>query len=169
MTSGQEAPPRDRVDAYEEVYESHFDRLARLVVLLGVPREDAEDVVADVFVRTFSHWVSGSVKNIGGYLTTAVTNAARDRARRAVRLEPLPGELGTEHQSEDGVDDRDRMKRCLTLLGHDQREVVVLRFYYELSEAETAEVLGVAVGTVKSRQARGLARLRAMMIGASDA
>jgi RNA polymerase sigma-70 factor (sigma-E family) len=168
MTGDQEAPPRERVDEYEEIYEAHFARLVRLAVLLGTPREDAEDAVADVFVRTFPHWIGGSVSNIGGYLTTGVTNAARDRSRRAVRFEALDDELPSPG-SEDGVDDRDRMKRSLTRLGHDQREVVVLRFYYELSEAETAEVLGVAVGTVKSRQARGLAALRSLMRGAHDA
>jgi RNA polymerase sigma factor (sigma-70 family) len=155
---------------YRDVYDIHYARLVRLAVLLGVPRGEVEDVVADCFVRTFPHWAAGSVDNVGGYLTSSVTNAVRDRARRwGVRFESLSDDLASTENLEHDATANARLTWCLERLGHLQREVVVLRFYDGLGEAETARVLGVAVGTVKSRLSRAIAALRVLMEGDLDA
>jgi RNA polymerase sigma factor (sigma-70 family) len=69
-----------------------------------------------------------------------------------------PERAGRDRYAE--VDERDRLWRAVVLLPRRQRAVVVLRFYEDLSERETAETLGIAVGTVKSTCARALAKLR---------
>ncbi len=90
------------------------------------------------------------------------TTATRWWRRRWTGERPtaeLPEHAGP-HEYEP-VDDRDRLRRALAELPARQRAMVVLRFYEDLSEAETAEALGVSVGTVKSTTSRALARLRA--------
>jgi len=62
------------------------------------------------------------------------------------------------------VAEQDELWRALQQLPHRQRAAIVLRFYEDLSEGETARVLGCAVGTVKSSVARGLRRLREEMV-----
>jgi RNA polymerase sigma factor (sigma-70 family) len=61
---------------------------------------------------------------------------------------------------DEAVADRDRLIRALQLLPHGQRAVIVLRFWHQLSEQETAQALGNSVGTVKSQTSRALGRLR---------
>ena len=71
------------------------------------------------------------------------------------------GERGEEHLGSEGaIDDRDLLWSALRALPAKQRSAVVLRYYEDLSELETARVLGVSVGTVKSQTSRGLAKLR---------
>jgi RNA polymerase sigma factor (sigma-70 family) len=63
--------------------------------------------------------------------------------------------------SADDIDERDRMRRALMTLRREQRAAIVLRYFEDLSEAETAEMLRIPVGTVKSTVSRGIERLRA--------
>ena len=76
-----------------------------------------------------------------------------------------------ERSVSDGTDDaaeRDRVWRAILSLPSRQRAVLVLRFYEDLTEAQTAQLLGVSVGTVKSHTARALAVLRERLNGSLD-
>jgi RNA polymerase sigma factor (sigma-70 family) len=86
------------------------------------------------------------------------------RQRKAVLFEPAPPV-----DPAVAVDRRDAVVRVLVRLPPRQRAVLVLRYFEQLSEAETAQALGCSVGTVKSASARGLARLREMTVSAESA
>ncbi|MGH7611052.1 MAG: RNA polymerase sigma factor [Candidatus Dormibacteria bacterium] len=104
-----------------------------------------------------------------GWLMTIVANAARSMLRRrvpvptdAIPQEPAPGDAFAELAL--AAD----LRRALALLTSEQREVIVLRVYLDLSVEETARTLGVAEGTVKSRLNRALEALRQVWIPSSD-
>ncbi len=139
--------------------------LVRSAVLLGCNPHDAEDVVQAALARCYVSWpkVSSAV-NRDAYVYRILVNCQHDRRRRHWR-----GELATERLPEPtdaadpvtNIDVRDAVERALGNLNQTHRTVLVLRFYAHLSEQETADALGVAVGTVKSRTSRALTQLAA--------
>ena len=162
------AAPLRSADDYRAVFLEHRSRLVRFAYLLGTDPALVDDVVADVFVRTFAPWRAGAVADVGAYLRRSVVNGVRDRARRRRThdrwVATVPAALaradGGDQPAADGrVAERARVVQALATLPDDQRVVVVLRYYDDLSEAATAAVLGIPVGTVKSRTARALERL----------
>lgn len=123
----------------------------------------AEDVVQAALLRCWPHWSRiRRMDDIDAYVRRAVTTTYLSWRRRRWR-----GELPTEHVPEgavaagDGSLDRPVLLAALQRLPRGQRAAVVLRYAEDLSEAQTAAVLGCSVGTVKSQSSRGLERLRA--------
>ena len=124
----------------------------------------AEDAVAEAFARVLVMWRRGRVQDTAGYLRRAIVNELRSGWRRtatgrrvAERLAPAPP---TMTPWEDRSANHEEIVTALRSLPAGQREALVLRFFEDLSEAATAEIMGCSVGTVKSQVARGLARLR---------
>ena len=137
-------------------------RLVRTAVLLGCPESDAEDLVQTALARCLRAWKRvAKADNRDAYVNKVLVNVLHDtRARR------WNGELPTERLPESpavGSDLADGLvvRRALTALSHEHREVLVLRYFADLSEKQTADALGVPPGTVKSRTARALAALSA--------
>jgi RNA polymerase sigma-70 factor (sigma-E family) len=147
-----------------DLYASQRPALVRLAVLLVDDRAAAEDVVQDAFMALQRRWHAVDPRAAAGYLRTSVVNGARSVlrrrgvARRHLRVaEPEEGPaadlallLDEEHR---------QVVAALRTLPRRQREVLVLRYWSELSEGEIAATLGIARGTVKSSAARGLAAL----------
>jgi RNA polymerase sigma-70 factor (sigma-E family) len=136
--------------------------LYRSAVLLGCPAQDADDLVQITLTRCVRHWSRiARAENPDAYVYKVMLNAFRDtRTRR------WNGELPTAELPERAADDRDiaaalAVRRALSALSNEHRAVLVLRFYADLSERETARVLGLPAGTVKSRTARALSALAA--------
>ena len=144
-----------------DLYRDHRMRLVRLAVLLVDEPATAEDVVQEAFTGLHRHW-SGLRDEAAavGYLRTAVVNGSRSvlRRRRTVREYVAPHQvnarsaeslamLSAEHQA---------VVDALGTLPPRQREVLVLRYYGGLSEAEIAEAAGITRGTVKSTASRAL-------------
>jgi len=156
--------------ALVELYRSHRLGLLRLAVLLTDDQALAEDVVQDAFLALQRRWHAVDPAAAAGYLRTSVVNGARSwhRRRRVARrhlqtvvLEDAPPAdlavlLGDEHR---------QVVEALRTLPRRQREVLVLRYWSDLSEAEIAAVLGVARGTVKSSASRALAALEGQLGG----
>lgn len=98
------------------------------------------------------------------YTRQIVVNLAKDRWRRLARR---PAETGLRVDVavpvSDGLADRDELVRAVRTLPEGQRAVLVLRFFDDLSVAETAAALGFSTGTVKSQTARALDRLRSTL------
>jgi RNA polymerase sigma-70 factor (sigma-E family) len=146
------------------------DRLLRTAALLAGSRADGEDMLQSALERLLRHWrrIDGDPEN---YVRRTLYNLAADewrrqrvRQRKAVLFEPAPPV-----DPATAVDLRDAVVRVLVRLPPRQRAVLVLRYFEQLSEAETAQALGCSVGTVKSAAARGLARLREMTASADNA
>jgi len=137
--------------------------MARL--LTGGHRAEAEDLLQGAFERAYRHW--GRISRRADperYVRQILVNASVDRWRR-LRRRPeaplfVPGADRATADTAAAVADHDLLLRGLAALAPGQRAVLVLRYFEDLTEAQTAAVLGCGVGTVKSQAARGLARLR---------
>jgi RNA polymerase sigma-70 factor (sigma-E family) len=135
--------------------------LVRAVVLLGCPVADAEDIVQTALLKCHRSWRRVQrADQPEAYVYRVLVNTFRDaRSRRwtgEVPTDELP-DAGHEVDLLTGLD----VRRALASMSHDHREVLVLRYFADLTEAESARALGVPVGTVKSRAARALAVLSA--------
>ena len=156
---------REEVEAsFASVYNAHHRGAVRLAYLMTGDTFMAEDVVADAFAKVWVQWQRGRVSDAGPYVRRAVVNTINSRWRRkAIERREAEKRSGDERGivlADAASADRDEMWQALGRLPERQRAAIVLRYYEDLSEAETAEVLGVSVGTVKSQVSRGLVRLR---------
>lgn len=125
----------------------------------------AEDLLQTALVRTWPHW--GRISREGtpaAYVRTVMVRTYASWSGRRWSAE-MPTETLPDAAVDDGgliaADERDRLVRALADLPRRQRAVIVLRYYLDLSEQQTAEALKCTVGTVKTQASRGLARLRA--------
>jgi RNA polymerase sigma-70 factor (sigma-E family) len=147
--------------AFAALFESQCPALLRLAYLLTGDPGIAEDVVADAFASMYARWRSGRIDDPDAYLRRAVVNQVRGRFRRnATRRRFESSVAPMDPVRDDGFEERERVRQALLELPPGQRAVVALRFLEDRSEAETAALLGVTVGTVKSQAAHGLERLR---------
>jgi RNA polymerase sigma-70 factor (sigma-E family) len=131
----------------------------RFAFVLTGDAHAAEDLVADAFARLYPKFVQAKVADPVAYLRTAIVNGARGRWRRLGRPVRAPRGRAMADVAEASIE-RDRVLRALATLSPGQRAAVVLRFLEDCSEAETARLLSVSVGTVKAHTSRGLERLR---------
>jgi RNA polymerase sigma-70 factor (sigma-E family) len=167
MTSDTVAVPltaRVAPEHYAALYLSHLEPLLRLAWLLCGDQHQAEDVVAEAFAKVYPQWQRGRVFEPYPYLRRAVVNEVTTRGRRHVlesREERRRSGTGRgAGRLEEVVAERDAVVAALRRLPVRQRAVIVLRYYDDLTESDVADLLGMAVGTVKSHTARGLERLR---------
>ena len=151
-------------------HREHYAQLVRLASLLLDDVGSCEEVVQDAFVRV---WQQGaelrSPDKLPAYLRSAVLNGARSRLRRRLvqrrHLATVPPP-GAHRAAEDDAlaTDPDRaVLEALRRLPDRQREVLVLRYYLDLPEAEIAATLGISAGSVKTHAHRGLATLAARL------
>jgi RNA polymerase sigma factor (sigma-70 family) len=118
--------------------------------------------------------LGGDPRQSRGYLRRTLYNLAADNwrhqgARRKVLGLLRAAQPGVAGDSTDEVDLRDALIRLLLQLPPRQRAVIVLRYWEQLTETESAEALGCSVGTIKAAASRGLARMRELSIGHGDA
>jgi RNA polymerase sigma-70 factor (sigma-E family) len=147
----------------ERLMAERGDHLMHAAIALAGSRQDAEDLLQAALERVLRHRRRID-SDLEGYLRRTLYNLAADGWRHRVRRRSkmLVAEA-REQSAADAValvDLRDALARALTQLPPRQRAVLVLRYWEELSQAETAQVLGCPEGTVKSAAARGLRRLR---------
>jgi RNA polymerase sigma-70 factor (sigma-E family) len=151
-------------DMFTQAVTDHHQALARFAYALCGDPTQAEDAVAEAYARVWPRWRRGRIDNLFGYLRRSVANEiyGKHRRRRLERREAErpPGPAVDYGQFERQVDDRDSLWSALTHLSPQLRVVVVLRIVEDLSEEQTATMLGIPVGTVKSRLSRALAVLR---------
>ena len=159
------APPRGRAEPWlVALYREHHRDLVRLATLLVDDQGSAEEAVQDAFVSMARRGGDG-IDDPGAYLRTAVLNNARSALRRRrVRRRALRSVDGP--ASGPGADhavlvdeDARLVLAALGQLSGRQREVLVLRYWADLSEAEIAAALGISAGSVKTHAHRGTAAL----------
>jgi RNA polymerase sigma-70 factor (sigma-E family) len=160
------APADPSVDplAFEVFVAAASGRLLHAGDLLTGDRARAEDLVQLALARAFLRWGSIRDGNPEAYVRRTMVNAYLDWWRR-LRWRELPQEAAGQGPSvlDPAVDvvRRDAVQRALRVLTRRERAVIVLRYWFDLSEAQIAAELGIAPGTVKSTAARALVRLRA--------
>jgi RNA polymerase sigma-70 factor (sigma-E family) len=156
------------LDELERLLADRGDQLMRTAVLLTGSREAGQDLLQNALERVIRHWrkLAGDPE---AYLRRTLYNLAVDGFRRqdSLRRKLLLLRAGTPPPSDPtaAVDLRDALVRMLLQLPPRQRAVLVLKFWEQLTEAETAAVLGWPEGTVKSATSRGLRRLRELADG----
>ena len=150
------------------MYQTHYPALVRSAALLVGDVATAEDVVQDSFIAMHRAWrrLRDTSKALP-YLRRSVINNSRSVLRhRAVagRYPPLPAaDLPSAEESALAVVQRSSVLGALSALPAKQREVVVLRYYADLSEAQIAAAMGISRGAVKVHTARAVASLRAVL------
>jgi RNA polymerase sigma-70 factor (sigma-E family) len=149
-------------DGFDEFASAAWPRLRRSAYLLTGDHHLAEDLAQTALVRTYAHWRRVRRADALAYTRRVLVNLNVDRIRRRrgtvevgdTPLESVPSRPDTR------VDERDEAVRLLRTLSARERQVVVLRHYFDLPEAEVAAELGVSRGTVKSTLSRALGKLR---------
>jgi RNA polymerase sigma-70 factor (sigma-E family) len=147
----------------DALYRAHAAEALRLGYLLTGDRDLAEDLVQDAFIRVLGRF--HDLRNRDAfwwYLRRTIVNLStsyfrRRGVERAWLARQRPDEAAPPPHD---LAERDRLRTALMMLRPEQRAAIVLRFYEDLSEADTAEALGMPLGTVKSIVSRGLERLR---------
>jgi RNA polymerase sigma-70 factor (sigma-E family) len=151
---------------FDSFYRDQRDHAVRLAYLLCGDHHVAEEVAAEALARVYRAWRRVRIDNAETYLRRTVVNEVRSRGRRHMlerreQQRRVPA-LFTPGGADRAVD-RHVLVAALIRLPVHQRAPIVLRYFEDLSETETARVLSCRVGTVKSSVSRGLVRLRELM------
>ncbi len=174
-------PPRERelvlraqqgdTHAFDELVRAHWEIAFRLAYLITRNAADAEDAAQEAMLKSWRALARfRSSEPLRPWLLRIVANEARNRRRSAGRAVQLALRAdaarvsgGAAPSPEDltvGADERARLLAELEALPEQSRIVLACRYLLDLSEAETAATLDLRLGTVKSRTARALERLR---------
>lgn len=147
---------------FEEFVGAVWPRLRHAAYLMTGNYHDAEDMAQTALSRTYQAWGRVRRDDAHLYARRIMINAIIDRRRRRRLLEVRaePSRIATNDTGLTAAADRDELLRMLTMLTSRERAVVVLRYYFDLSEEQVAHELGVSRGTVKSTASRALAKLR---------
>ena len=150
--------------AFQEYVAARSPALLRTAYLLTGSRPDAEDLLQTALARTYLAWDRIREREaVDGYVRRTMVNARTSIWRRR-RVAEYATDVLPEFPGRDGAADadlHDALWTALAGLPTRQRVAVVLRYYEDLTEAETARIMGVSVGTVKSTTSRALSSLRA--------
>jgi RNA polymerase sigma-70 factor (sigma-E family) len=164
-TTAEPRAPAASEQLVDELYRGHALRLTRMALLLLGDKPSAEDVVQEAFLGLFRGL--GRLSDPGravAYLRTSVLNGCRSvlRARKRARLRggttDYPAVWSAESAALDS-EERREVLRAVARLPRRQREVLVLRYFLDLSDSEIAADLGISRGTVASTASRALAAL----------
>ncbi len=162
MTHGEDAGGVD----VAAIYRSHWHSMVRLAVLLLHDVPSAEDAVQDAFVSLHRNRSRLDDPEAAiGYVRSAVANRCRSliRRRAVARRHVAVVGMDPEAVADPATYTDQQLMGAVHTLPRRTREVIVLRYWADLSEAEIADTLGVSTGTVKSTASRGLVRLREML------
>jgi RNA polymerase sigma-70 factor (sigma-E family) len=169
VTPGRDAADSepDASQAVTALYQAHALGLTRLAFLMLGDRQAAEDVVQDAFCGLYRAWGGMSDHTHAlGYVRSSVLNGSRSALRRTRRVpKPLaaPAAVASAEVAVLAGEERREMVAALRRLPSRQREALVLRYFADLPEHETALAMGVSRGTVKSTTSRALAALGRML------
>ncbi len=163
-------------EEFGDFMRGRWPAMVRLAYALTGDAGHAEDIAQAAFARAYASW--GRVSRAGdpdAYVRRIVINENRKRFRKRRVPEELHGDLagrpGADQPGDgpqQGPEERQALLDALRRLGPRQRAVVVLRYWLDLSETETAAALNCSVGTVKSQASRALATLRRDGIGRDE-
>jgi len=158
--------PQAAAVSFSDLVARNRSRLLQAATALERGPLAGEELLQGALARTWNcfdpTWDDGAFCS---YVRVAMVNAQRSRWRRPLREDPqelLDGPVLAD-DAQRQVDDADELERVLRQLSARQRTVVTMRYYDDLSEAQTAKALSCSVGTVKSQTSRGVDRLRRLL------
>lgn len=159
------ATPWGADEAVTQLYAEHWVGLVRLATLLLADQGRAEEVVQDAYVALHRRWSRlREPDKARAYLRRSVVNGCRSALRHRTvvdRHRPAPpADVESAETTVLAGEQQARLTDALAALPRRQREVLVLRYYVDLSEADIAATLGISRGAVKSHSSRGVAALR---------
>ncbi len=148
-------------DEYSAYVAARWPVLVRSAVLLGCSIHEAEDLVQSTLVKCYVSWDKvAKASNQDGYVYRIMLNTHRSNHRRSWREHPsshLPDASTTDTSDASAL--VDTVRQALAGLSLESRAVVVLRFFADFTDQQTADVLGIPLVTAKSRLSRALTRL----------
>jgi RNA polymerase sigma-70 factor (sigma-E family) len=150
------------------LYTAHYRELVRLAAFLTSDRDNAEEIVQDAYVKVHGSWRGiREPDKAEAYLRTAVVNLSRSKLRRRQvvakhRPEPMRDVASAESEAM-RTNQRAAVLEALRHLPRRQREAVTLRYFADLTEAQTAAAMGCSVGAVKSHTSRAMTALRPLL------
>jgi RNA polymerase sigma-70 factor (sigma-E family) len=147
-------------EALREAFEAHYHSLVRFCALVSGEPSSAEDLAQEAYVRAAERLDRIDAAKVGAYLRRTAVNVWKNRLRRMAVERRARGRRPAQPPESSPAEDRDVLWAAVRRLPPGQRACLVLRFYEDLSERGTAEVLGCSIGTVKSQTSRALAKLR---------
>jgi len=164
VTEGVTRVSVDERLAFEDFVRGRSTALLRTAYLLTGDRRDAEDLLQTALERTSRRW-SSITESPDAYVRRVMANTVTSwwRRKRAVEVPLFDDQVASQSDAIGAIAVRDALVRGLLALPSRQRAVLVLRYFDEMSEAETAAAMHCSVGTVKSQASRGLARLRELV------
>ncbi|MFI9804975.1 SigE family RNA polymerase sigma factor [Streptomyces sp. NPDC052301] len=159
-----------RDEEFQSFMVGRWPRLMRTAFLLTGEQHAAEDLVQSTLEQVYASWRKvGAADDPEAYVRRVMINAHARRHRRRLKefLAPRDDSGLVREVADTGdriaqADDRGALLQALAQLPARQREAVVLRYWEDLTETQTAQAMGCSVGTVKSNAAKGIAKLRAL-------
>ena len=156
-------------ESFPEFVTRQQQSLLRLAFLLAGDRGHAEDLVQTALMKTYRHWDRITRRGEpSAYVRRALVTTHTSWRRRAWHREQPTGRLPdvAAPDQTDRIDAGEELRRALAVLPPRMRATVVLRYYEDLSELQTAQLMGCSESTVNTQAARGLARLRSVLAAA---
>jgi RNA polymerase sigma-70 factor (sigma-E family) len=156
---------------FEAFVETEIPRLLTFAALIGATRDNAWDLVQDTLVRVGLRWTNlDPNRDLHAYAARVLLNLHYSRWRKLRRELPLGvhSDRDVELPGFAAIEARHELMQALRALPNGQRAVVVLRYFEDRTERETAEILGCSVGTVKSQHAKALEKLRRFVKPVTD-
>lgn len=151
-------------DAWESLTRLHHESVFRLAYLIVGDPADADDVAQETFIRAYRSLDQfDTTRAARPWLLSITTNLARNRLRSVGRYLSALTRLAQPEPKPLSKDDSQLLWQAVRQLNSSDQEIVYLRYFFDMSEAESAETLSLPVGTIKSRSHRVLAKLRAII------
>ncbi|MNW25481.1 RNA polymerase sigma factor SigV [compost metagenome] len=155
--------------AFSALMNMHYHRLYRIARAYLRDEEDTLEVIQEATYRAYSKLKSlRKPEMFGSWITRILLNCCAREYRHRQKFRPLPMQDLHEQGSWDHPEDPD-LAAAIDALSHDHKQVIILSYFEGLSLTETAVILGIPAGTVKSRLHRALGQLRKQLdIGGDD-
>lgn len=160
MKTDEAANARLVSEPLRAAFEEHYAGVVRFCALLSGRRDVAEDLAQEAFVRLAPKMDRLSPEAVSPYVRRIAVNLWKNRLRRLALERQHRGDEAEQPVASPSTEERDELMAALRRLPVRQRACLVLRYYEDRTERETAAALGCSVGTVKSQTSKALAKLR---------
>ena len=158
---------REHGSAVSSWFEANYPRLVRFAIAVSGSPDAAEVLVQEAYVRV--RRAGATLEgNLDAYVRRAIVNLSRSRHRRRAAEQRALSRHGPQGEALFMPERDDALWRAIAQLPNRQRAVLALRYYEDLTEAATAELLGISIGHVKKAASRGVARLRQALEGMDE-